>query len=96
MIDLIDNVRYHAVLAATLIRLNYPKPIPTSSYISQNMKHFAPMIFPNIAGVTDFVSGAGNPNLNPLLREEKIRSSVENCAFFGVFASATSKKDQCM
>ena len=58
------------------------------------MKHFAPMIFPNIAGVTDFVSGAGNPNLTPLLREEKIRSSVENCAFFGVFASDTSKKEQ--
>ena len=43
------------------------------------------MVLPLFAGVTHFVSGAGNPDLSPELRQKKIRSSVENCDFLGIF-----------
>ena len=77
--------RYQASLASTLTKLKYTKPIPSTSYIMQNITHFAPMVFPSIAGVTDFTSGAGNPDLDPVLRQNKIRSGVENCNFLGIF-----------
>lgn len=77
--------RYRTSLVSTL-RLNYPKAIPTTSYISRNITHFAPMVLPNIAGVTDFCSGAGNPNLDPVQRDNRIRSGVENCTFLGIFS----------
>merc|ERR1711872_1011525 len=80
--------RYHTSLATTLTKLNYSKPIPSTSYISENIFHFAPMVFPLIAGITDFCSGAGNPDLDSVLRENKIRSGVENCAFLGIFGNA--------
>ena len=87
--------RYHTSLATALTRLNYPKAIPTTSFISKNITYFAPMAFTLIAGVTDFCSGAGNPDLDPELRMNRIRSGVENCAFFGIFGDKpkTDKDD---
>jgi len=85
--------RYQASLASTLTQLNYTKPIPSTSYIKQNITHFAPMVFPLIAGVTDITSGAGNTYLEPTLRQNKIRSGVEVSAFLGIFEiTATTEK----
>ena len=85
--------RYQASLASTLTQLNYTRPIPSTSYIKQNITHFAPMVFPLIAGVTDITSGAGNTHLEPTLRQNKIRSGVEVSAFLGIFENiATTEK----
>jgi len=82
--------RYQASLASTLTKLKYKKPIPSTSYITQNITHFAPMVFPLIAGVTEYTSGAGNPDLDPELRQNKIRSGVKICDFLGIFGNTTN------
>ena len=81
--------RYQASLASALTQLNYTRLIPSTSYIKQNISRFAPMVFPLIAGVTEITSGAGNPDLDPTLRQKKIRSGVEVSAFLGIFGNTT-------
>jgi len=76
--------RYQRSLVSTLTRLNYTKTMPTVSYISQNIYHYAPMVLPQICAVIDIISGEGNPNLDPALREEKFHSAVELCQFFDI------------
>jgi len=82
--------RYQESLASTLTKLTYTRPIPSTSYIKQNITHFAPMVFPIIAGVTEYTSGAGNPDLDPALRQSKIRSGVEVSAFLGIFGNTAN------
>ena len=48
------------------------------------------MVFPLIAGVTEYTSGAGNPDLDPELRQNKIRSGVKICDFLGIFGNTTN------
>jgi len=43
------------------------------------------MVLPHLAGVVEVTTGDGNPQLDPELREKKIRSGVENCRFFSIF-----------
>jgi len=86
--------RYQASLASTLTKLKYTKPIPSTSYIMQNITHFAPMVFPLIAGVTEYTSGAGNPDLDPALRQNKIRSGVKICDFLGIFGNTANTEQR--
>ena len=84
------NLRYHESLTSTLTRLNYPKPIPTRSYITNNIQHFSPMVFPLIAGITSAICKGTE---DALLREKKIKSSVENCGFFGMFENTSIQRE---
>jgi len=86
--------RYQTSLASTLTKLNYTRPIPSTSYIKQNITRFAPMVFPLIAGITEITTGAGNPDLDPTLRQKKIRSGVEVSAFLGIFGNTTTTEEQ--
>ena len=52
------------------------------------------MVFPLIAGVTEYTSGAGNPDLDPTLRQNKIRSGVEVSAFLGIFGNISTTEKQ--
>jgi len=76
--------RYQTCLLSTLTRLNYTKTIPSVPYISKHIIHFAPMVLPHICAVIDVTSGLGNPNLDPALRENKLKSAVEICQFFRI------------
>merc|ERR1719470_492223 len=68
--------RYHSSLVSTLTRLNSTHLHPSISDISKNIVHFAPMALPFVCGAIDVLSGVGNPDLNPELREGKFRSAV--------------------
>lgn len=76
--------RYQSSLVSTLTRLNSKKLKPSVSYISKNIKYFAPMVLPHICCLTEVISGDGNPDLDPVLRQNKIRSAVELCQFFEI------------
>ena len=67
---------------STLTRLNYTKTIPSVPYISNHITQFAPMVLPHICAVIDVISGVGNPNLDPALRENKFVSFFALFSFF--------------
>jgi len=76
--------RYQSSLVSTMTRLNSNKTKPSVSYISKNIKYYAPMVLPHICAVIDVTSGDGNPDLDPVLREKKLRSGVELCQFLEI------------
>ena len=76
--------RYHTSLVSTLARLNYSKTKPSVSFISKNITNYAPMVMPSVCVVINIISGEGNPDLDPKLRDNKFKSTVELCKFFGI------------
>jgi len=76
--------RYHTSLVSTLARLNYSKMRPSYSSITQGITKYAPMAMASISLVINLISGEGNPDLDPKLRDNKFRSAVHICKFFGI------------
>jgi len=76
--------RYHTSLVSTLSRLNYSKRTPSYSSITQGITMYAPMIMAPMSVTINLISGEGNPDLDPQLRDNKFRSALQICKFLGV------------